>query len=164
MRRDRLPSAACVVFFPYVRGYMRMDFVFHVLFPLLIMLGFWAAYAIVRRTRERRAAWESGLTAQARVVRAWVTVQMVNNVARRIQWHEYDFTTAGGVAVRFKEPGGPASREPGDETLVYYADDEPDKATACEPRPGKDMFGTVLGLGILGVAAVILIKVTIQHW
>ncbi|MGB8942670.1 MAG: DUF3592 domain-containing protein [Streptomyces sp.] len=141
-----------------------MDFVFHILFPLLIVLMVWAAYAIVRRTRQRRAAWESGLTAQARVVRAWVTVQMVNNVARRIQWHEYDFTTADGLTVRFKEAAGPASRVPGDATLVYYAGDEPDKATASEPQPGKDMFGTVFGLGVLGVGVVILTKVTVQYW
>ncbi|MGW0903234.1 hypothetical protein [Streptomyces sp. NPDC002853] len=125
---------------------------------------FWAAFAITRRTRQRRVAWESGLTAPARVVRAWVTVQMVNNVARRVQWHEYDFTTADGLAVRFKESGGPAGREPGVEALVYYAGDEPDQATASEPQPGKDTFATVLGLGVLGVGIVILIKVTIQYW
>ncbi|MFK4069872.1 DUF3592 domain-containing protein [Streptomyces sp. NPDC029674] len=141
-----------------------MDFVFHILFPLLIVLACWAAYTIVRRTRERRTAWESGLTAQARVVRAWITTQMVNNVPRRIQWHEYDFTTADGLAVRFKESGGPSSREAGDETRVYYADAEPDKATASEPQPGKDMFGTVLALGILGVGVIILTKVMIQYW
>ncbi|MEU5688323.1 hypothetical protein DEJ48_38440 [Streptomyces venezuelae] len=141
-----------------------MDFVFHVFFPLLIVLALWAAYAIVRRTRERRAAWESGLTAQARVVRAWITVQMVNNVARRIQWHEYDFTTTNGMAVRFKESGGPPSREAGDETLVYYAGDEPDKATASEPGPGKDMFRTVLGLGVLGVGIIICTNMMIQYW
>ena len=140
-----------------------MDVVFHLLFPLMIVLAIWAIYAIVRRSRERRSAWESGLTARARVVRAWVTVQMVNNVARRIQWHEYDFTTADGRAVRFKEAGGPRSREPGDETLVYYAGDEPDRATASEPQPGKDMFRTVLGVGILGVGIVILVKVMIQY-
>lgn len=145
-------------------GTYVMDFVFRIFFPLFIVLMFWAAYAIVRRTRQRRTAWESGLTAPARVVRAWVTVQMVNNVARRIQWHEYDFTTADGLAVRFKESGGPASREPGDEALVYYPGDEPDKATGCEPQPGKDTFGMVVGLGVLGVGVVILTKVMIQYW
>ncbi|MFD6434188.1 hypothetical protein [Streptomyces venezuelae] len=141
-----------------------MDFVFHVFFPLLIVLALWAVYAIVRRTRERRSAWESGLTAQARVVRAWITVQMVNNVARRIQWHEYDFTTTSGLAVRFKESGGPPSRGAGDETLVYYAAGEPDKATASEPSPGKDMFQTVLSLVIIGVGIIICAKVMIQYW
>ncbi|WP_428954479.1 hypothetical protein [Streptomyces sp. cg35] len=139
-------------------------FVFHICFPLLIVLLIWAAYAIVRRARERRAAWESGLTAQARVVAAYVRVQMVNNVARRIQWHEYDFTTEGGRAVRFKESGGPASRGRGDETLVYYVAADPEKATASEPQPGKDMFGTVFGLVVIAVGVIILAKVTVQYW
>ncbi|MET7441689.1 hypothetical protein ACWERY_29585 [Streptomyces sp. NPDC004082] len=141
-----------------------MDFVFHIVFPLLIVVLFWAAWAIVRRTRERRAAWESGLTARARVVRAWVTVRMVNNVPQRTQWHEYDFTTADGVAVRFKEAGGPASLDAGGEALVYYAGDEPDKATASEPRPGKDTFVTTVCLVVLGVAVVILTKVAVEYW
>lgn len=83
-----------------------MDAVFHILFPALILVLIWAGYAIVRRSNERQAAWRSGLTAQARVVRAYVTVQVVNNIARRIQWHEYDFTTADRRAIRFKESGG----------------------------------------------------------
>ncbi|WP_409062290.1 hypothetical protein [Streptomyces sp. SYP-A7185] len=141
-----------------------MDFVFHIFFPLLIVVMFWAAHAIVQRTRQRRAAWESGLTTQARVVRAWVTVQVVNNVARRIQWHEYDFTTAEGLAIRFTEAGGPANRTPDDETLVYYTNEEPDKATASEPQPGKDMFGAVFGLTCLTVGVVLLTGVMIQYW
>ncbi|MGI5401216.1 hypothetical protein ACQEVG_17505 [Streptomyces sp. CA-135486] len=140
-----------------------MDFVFHVLFPLIIVMLIWAGYALIRRTQERRAAWESGLTARARVVRAYVRVQMVNNVTRRIQYHEYDFTTADGRTVRFDEAGGPASRGVGDETLVYYTREQPDKATASEPVPGKDAAGTVLGVGILGVGVIILVNVMIKY-
>ncbi|QNS06036.1 hypothetical protein [Streptomyces xanthii] len=139
-------------------------FVFHVLFPLLIALAVWAGWALVRRVRERRAAWGSGLTAQARVVDAYQRVQMVNGVARRIQWHEYDFTDQAGRAVRFKETGGPASRVAGDSTLVHYAAGEPERATASEPSPGKDLVGLVFGLGVFGVGAVILLDVTIEYW
>jgi hypothetical protein len=72
------------------------------IFFVLLIIGFAVAgYAVVRRTLQRRAAWESGLTAPARVVRAWQTTQMVNNVPRRVQWHEYDYTTRDGRAVRF---------------------------------------------------------------
>ncbi|WP_330304830.1 MULTISPECIES: DUF3592 domain-containing protein [unclassified Streptomyces] len=140
-----------------------MDFVFHILFPLMIVGIIWAGYAIVRRTRERRAAWESGLTAEARVTRAWARTQMVNNVARRIQYHEYDFTAADGRAVRFEEAGGPAGRGVGDQALVYYTEDRPEKATASEPRPGKDMAGAVFGLVFLGAGVIILIKVIVQY-
>jgi len=140
-----------------------VDFVFHFLFPVFIVGGLWAAYAIVRRTKERRAAWESGLTAQGRVVKAWVTTQIVNDMPRRTQWHEYDFTTADGRAVRFKEPGGPRDLGEGDEALVYYTSEDPEKATGSEPRPGKDTAGMVFGVGVIGIAVVILVKVMFQY-
>ncbi|MFJ9814436.1 DUF3592 domain-containing protein [Streptomyces sp. NPDC101151] len=126
---------------------------------MLVMLGIfgWAAVALVRRTRQRRSAWESGLTAQARVVRAWATTQMVNNVARRVQWHEYDYYTQDGRLVRFRESGGPRDRAEGELTLVYYAPHEPDKATASEPQPGKDAAGTAVWLTILAAGAFFLI-------
>ncbi|TQK42587.1 hypothetical protein FBY35_4013 [Streptomyces sp. SLBN-118] len=140
-----------------------MGFVFHVLFPLIIIMLIWAAYTLIRRTRERRAAWESGLSARARVVRAYVRVRMVNNVARRIQYHEYDFVTADGRPVRFEEAGGPPSRGEGDETVVYYTSEQPEKATASEPVPGKDMTRAVLGVGVIGVGVVILLNVMIKY-
>ncbi|MFG2883883.1 hypothetical protein ACGFYV_16545 [Streptomyces sp. NPDC048297] len=126
---------------------------------MLVLLGFLVASAVglVRRTRQRRAAWESGLTAQARVVRAWVTTQFVDNVARRVQWHEYDYTTQDGRAVRFKEAGGPVDRAEGELVLVHYAAHEPDRATAGEPQVGKDAASTAVWLVGLAVAAVILI-------
>ncbi|MFF9769807.1 hypothetical protein ACIGXF_05445 [Streptomyces sp. NPDC053086] len=134
-----------------------MDALFNI--SMLGLLGglVWAAVAIVRRTRQRRSAWESGLTAQARVVRAWATTQVVNNAARRVQWHEYDFTTRDGGAVRFKEAGGPRERAVGDLVLVHYASHEPDRATAAEPRPGKDMAAAVVWLAVIAGCAVYLL-------
>ncbi|MFH8733017.1 MULTISPECIES: DUF3592 domain-containing protein [unclassified Streptomyces] len=140
-----------------------MDAVFHILFPVLILVLVWAGYAIVRRSNERQAAWQSGLTARARVVRAYVTVQVVNNIARRIQWHEYDFTTADRRAIRFKESGGPPSRAAGDEAVVYYTVQQPDKATASEPSPGKDAFGMIFGLVVIVATIGILINVMVQY-
>ncbi|WP_225831879.1 DUF3592 domain-containing protein [Streptomyces sp. NK08204] len=130
---------------------------FDITMLLMLVIIVVAAVGLVRRTRQRRAAWESGLTAQARVVRAWATTQMVNNVARRVQWHEYDYTTADGRAVRFKESGGPRDRGEGDLALVYYAPNEPDRATAAAPQPGKDMASTVVWLVVLAAAAVIVL-------
>ncbi|MYW21120.1 hypothetical protein GT045_17270 [Streptomyces sp. SID486] len=117
----------------------------------------WAAFAIVRRTRQRRSAWESGLTAQARVVRAWVTTQVVNNAVRRVQWHEYDFTTLSGGAVRFKEAGGPRERAVGDSVRVHYAPHEPDRATAAEPQPGKDVAAAAVWLTVIAGCAIYLV-------
>jgi hypothetical protein len=128
------------------------------IFFVLLIIGFVVAgYAVVRRTLQRRAAWESGLTAPGRVVRAWQTTQMVNNVARRVQWHEYDYTTQDGRAVRFKEGGGPRDRGAGDEVLVYYTADEPERATASAPQPGKDTASMVFGLVILGSGIAVMI-------
>ena len=131
-----------------------MNALFHLTMVVLLVATVWSAVALVRRTRQRREAWESGLTAPARVVRAWATTQMVNNVARRVQWHEYDYTTGDGLAVRFKESGGPRDRAAGDEVLVYYVANDPEKATASEPQPGKDMAGTVFGLFLIGAAVI----------
>ncbi|MGW0764041.1 hypothetical protein [Streptomyces sp. NPDC002676] len=72
--------------------------------------------------QQRRAAWESGLTAQARAIRAWTTTRTVNNVPQRVQWHEYDYTTVDGRAVRFKESGGPRHRAEGDRPHARVGD------------------------------------------
>ena len=132
------------------------------IFFVLLIIGFAVAgYAVVRRTLQRRAAWESGLTAPARVVRAWQTTQMVNNVPRRVQWHEYDYTTRDGRAVRFKEGGGPHDREAGDEVLVHYTAEDPERATASAPQPGKDTASMVFALVILGAGIVVMIRLLV---
>ncbi|WP_460066080.1 hypothetical protein [Streptomyces sp. YKOK-I1] len=133
----------------------------NVVFVLLVVGFVAAAYAIVRRTRQRRAAWESGLTAQARVVRQWRTTQVVNNVPRTTQWHEYTYTTADGRGVVFKEGGGPHTRETGDEVLVYYTAEDPEKATASAPQPGKDTASMAFALVLFGAGVVLMIKLLV---
>lgn len=129
---------------------------------VLLIIGFLAAaYAIVRRTRQRRAAWESGLTARGRVVRQWRTTQVVNNVPRTTQWHEYDYTTADGRAVVFKEGGGPHTRAVGDEATVYYTAEDPERATAAPPQPGKDTASTAFALVLFGAGVVLMIKLLV---
>lgn len=135
-----------------------MDALFHISMAGLLAVLAWGAVAIVLRTRQRLAAWQSGFTAQARVVRAWATAQVVNNAARRVQWHEYDFTTQDGRAVRFKESGGPAGRGVGDQVLVHYAPGRPDKATAAEPRPGRDLTVAVVWVAVLAGCAVFVVR------
>ncbi|MEU5537107.1 DUF3592 domain-containing protein [Streptomyces sp. NPDC020362] len=130
---------------------------FNICMTAMLAIIVLTAVGLVRRTQQRRAAWASGLTAQARVVRAWTTTHMVNNVARRVQWHEYDYTTQDGRTVRFKESGGPRERATGDTTLVHYALHEPDKATASATEPGKDTAGTVVWLVVLGAATIFLL-------
>ncbi|MGW0879494.1 DUF3592 domain-containing protein [Streptomyces sp. NPDC002671] len=131
---------------------------FDIIMLLMLVIIVGAAVGLVRRTQQRRAAWESGLTAHARVIRAWTTTRTVNNVPQRVQWHEYDYTTVDGRAVRFKESGGPRHRAEGDLVPVYYAPHDPDKATAAEPQPGKDLASTVVWLGVLTAAAIVLMR------
>ncbi|MEU6601122.1 DUF3592 domain-containing protein [Streptomyces flaveolus] len=135
-----------------------MDALFHISMAGLLAVLAWGAVAIVLRTRQRLAAWQSGFTAPARVVRAWATAQVVDNAARRVQWHEYDFTTQDGRAVRFKESGGPAGRGVGDQVLVHYAPGRPDKATAAEPRPGRDLTVAVVWVAVLAGCAVFVVR------
>ncbi|MFI7504654.1 DUF3592 domain-containing protein [Streptomyces sp. NPDC049687] len=129
---------------------------------VLLIIGFAAAgYAIVRRTLQRRAAWESGLTAPARVVRAWQTTQIVNNTARLVYWHEYDYTTRDGRAVRFTEGGGPRDRGVGDEVRVHYTAEEPERATASVPQAGRDTASMVFGLVVLGGGIALMIHLLV---
>lgn len=139
-----------------------MDIVFHILFPVLIVGCLFGGFTAVRRRRQMTAAWESGVTARARVTRAWAVTRMVNDVPRRIPHHEYDFTTADGRAVRFEEAGGVVERAVGDEVLVYYAPGDPDRATAAAPDEGSVRYRVLLVLIAAGV--VIMTKVMIQYW
>ncbi|MEU6240631.1 hypothetical protein [Streptomyces sp. NPDC047024] len=129
-----------------------MEF-FDLCMTLILVVMAVTAVSLVRRARQRRAAWASGLTAEARVVRAWVTTRMVNDVPQPVQWHEYDFTTGDGRAVRFKESGGPRDRAEDDMVVIHYAAHEPDKATAGEPRPGAEMVSTVVWLLLLAAVS-----------
>ncbi|MET7274393.1 MULTISPECIES: DUF3592 domain-containing protein [Streptomyces] len=134
-----------------------MNALFHITMVVLLAAMVWSAVALVRRTRQRREAWESGLSAPARVVRTWATTQMVNNVARRVQWHEYDYTTRDGRAVRFQESGGPRDRAEGDTVPVYYSARDPERATAVEPQPGKDAAAMTFWLLVLAACAIFLV-------
>ncbi|WP_018544911.1 hypothetical protein [Streptomyces sp. LaPpAH-108] len=142
-----------------------MDF-FDLCMALILVVMAVTAVGLVRRARQRRAAWASGLTAQARVVRAWTTARVVDNVPQRVQWHEYDFTTGDGRAVRFKESGGPRDRAKDDMVVIHYAAHEPDKATAGTPRPGAELTGTVVWLLLLTTAAGYVIHewATLSHF
>ncbi len=134
-----------------------MDAMFDITMLALLAIFVCCGVALVRRTRQRREAWASGMTAQARVLRAWVTTRMVNSVVQRVQWHEYDYTTADGRAVRFEESGGPRDQAAGDTVLVHYAPNAPERATTSEPQPGKDMTATAIWLAVMAACAIYLI-------
>ncbi|EGG46822.1 MULTISPECIES: DUF3592 domain-containing protein [Streptomyces] len=141
-----------------------MGFLFHFFIPCLLLFLVYAGWRSVVRVQERRAAWASGLTAQGRVVRAWVTTRIVNNVPRYTHWHEYDFTTVDDRAVRFSESGGPRDRAEGERVLVHYTRENPERATAGEPTPGRDSAVLTYVLIILGVGFLVTLWAGVTYW
>ncbi|MFF4588794.1 DUF3592 domain-containing protein [Streptomyces sp. NPDC001388] len=126
-----------------------------VLVLLTAVLCLVAGGSVVHHALRRRAAW-NGLTARGRVVRAWETTETVVSVARRVRWHEYEFTTHDGRVVRFTESGGPSSRAPGDEVPVHYAAAAPKRATTSAPRHGRNLAGAVLGLACFAAVGLVV--------
>ncbi|MFJ8104341.1 DUF3592 domain-containing protein [Streptomyces sp. NPDC096132] len=122
---------------------------------LMVVLCLVAGGSVVHRALRRRAAW-NGLSASGRVVRAWETTETVVSAARRVRWHEYEFTTHDGRVVRFTESGGPSSRDAGDEVRVHYTADAPERATASEPRHGRNLAGAVLGVACFAVVGLVV--------
>ncbi|MBW1596172.1 DUF3592 domain-containing protein [Streptomyces sp. JJ38] len=117
----------------------------------LVVLGAsaWCGHLVVRRSRRRRAAWTSGVTAPARVVRAHVrNAQGPRGTSGQVRYHDYAFATADGITVRFTEGGGPA-RDVGDRLTVYYPPGRPDWATAAAPAPRREAAVAVVTLLLL---------------
>ncbi|MFE2421537.1 DUF3592 domain-containing protein [Streptomyces hokutonensis] len=119
---------------------------------LMIALAVFGAIKVIRRSREVDSAWSSGLTAEARCLRTYTTASggedtMVSTTLH----HVYEFTTREGRTVRFEEGNGPGTTLEGDFVTVYYAADNPERATAHAPARGKLVAGTGCVLAFLGV-------------
>ncbi|WP_329135203.1 DUF3592 domain-containing protein [Streptomyces sp. NBC_01476] len=118
----------------------------HAVPALIAVMAVGTAYRVVRRAMELRAAWRSGLTAEARCLRAYRT-HGENGSTRH---HVYGFTTAEGLQVRFEERNGPATVVEGDYVTVHYTAARPGKATAIPPRGARTAASTVAALAFLG--------------
>ncbi|MEV2215431.1 DUF3592 domain-containing protein [Streptomyces sp. NPDC050997] len=120
----------------------------------LLMIGIvsFAAYATIRRARDVSSAWNSGLTAEARCLRAYTTTSGGRETSVRTTLHHvYEFATREGRTVRFDETGGPGTTIEGDIVTVHYVADRPERATAKAPAPGKLAAGTGCLLAFFGV-------------
>ncbi|MGW5661781.1 hypothetical protein ACWEWG_17015 [Streptomyces sp. NPDC003758] len=127
-----------------------MDAMLYVV-PVLIMAaaGF-LGYRVVYRWLQIRSAWNSGLTAEGRCLKAYTTVHGGRNdtSVRTALHHVYEFTTRDGVGIRFEEEGGPGTTVEGDIVTVHYAEGRTGVvATARPPRRGRQAMATA---GILG--------------
>ncbi|MFS4092817.1 DUF3592 domain-containing protein [Streptomyces sp. AF1A] len=131
-----------------------MEALFYIVPTIMLVLVLFAAFGVLRRSREISRAWQSGLTAEARCLNAYTTTSgggdaMVSTTLH----HVYEFTTREGRAVRFEERGGSATVVPGDIVTVRYPADRPEKATARPPAQGKLAAGTGCLLAFFGVFA-----------
>ncbi|MFD5632123.1 MULTISPECIES: DUF3592 domain-containing protein [unclassified Streptomyces] len=136
-----------------------MDVFFYAVPGLIIAVAALMAVRILRRSAELRRAWNSGLTARARCLRAYTTTSGGGgdtSVSTTLH-HVYEFRTVEGRAVRFDESNGPATVVEGDLVTVHYAASRPEKATALAPSPVKAAAGTVGVLVLLGVVAAICV-------
>lgn len=130
--------------------------VFFFLVPGLVAAGaIFTAAVVVRRALDVRRAWNSGLTAEARCLRAYTTTSGGGETSvSTTQHHVYEFRTREGRAVRFEEANGPTTVVQGDIVPVHYTAERPEKATAHAPSSGLLAAGTA---GVLVICTVVVV-------
>ncbi|MCS0606232.1 DUF3592 domain-containing protein [Streptomyces sp. LP11] len=125
--------------------------------PVLMIGGCgWAAVRLVRRARRISRTWSRGLTTQARCLRTYTTTRGGggDTSVRTTLHHVYEFTTLDGRTVRFEEGNGPATVLEGDLVTARYLPEQPERATALPPSPGRLAASTGAALVFLGVVVV----------
>ncbi|MFB8248071.1 hypothetical protein ACFC5X_23875 [Streptomyces sp. NPDC055952] len=133
-----------------------MDVVFYVVPGLIMALALFMAHRVVRRWLQIRGAWNSGLTAEGRCLRAYTTVSggHGDTSVRSTLHHVYEFITHDGRVVRFEEDGGPGTTLEGDYVTVYYSGGPRVVATAQPPDRARQ---AVSAIGVLAFLAVIVV-------
>lgn len=130
---------------------------FFYLVPTLMIAGvLFAAAKLFKRAQRIRSAWNSGLTAEGRCLRAYTTTSggAGDTSVSTTLHHVYEFATREGRTVRFEEANGPGTTIEGDIVTVYYVAEHPEQGTAHTPGPGKLWAGTGCFLVIAGVVVV----------
>ncbi|WP_327315302.1 DUF3592 domain-containing protein [Streptomyces sp. NBC_01235] len=121
-----------------------MEALFYIVPMIMIAGALFFLYKALGRTRQVSAAWNSGITAEGRCLRAYTRTSGGGgdtSVSTTLH-HVYEFSTRDGRAFRFDEGGGPATIIEGDIVTVYYTPDRPEGATALTPRRGRLAAGT----------------------
>ncbi|WDV51965.1 hypothetical protein PV963_17080 [Streptomyces coeruleorubidus] len=134
--------------------------------PGLIMAGaLFMTYRVLRRWLQIRGAWNSGLTAQARCLRAFTTTHGGGHdtSVRTTLHHVYEFITHDGRVIRFEEENGPGTILEGDYVTVYYTDGPQVVATAQAPSRGRHAAATVGILAFLGVIVVFCVGFMVTY-
>ncbi|MFG2571152.1 DUF3592 domain-containing protein [Streptomyces sp. NPDC048481] len=108
---------------------------------------------VLAKSRRIARAWSSGLTAQARCLRAYTTLSGGGDTAIGTTLHHvFEFTTRDGRVVRFEEADGPGTILEGDVVTVRYAAVRPEEATAKAPARGRLFAESGCLLGFLAAA------------
>ncbi|MFD4610847.1 DUF3592 domain-containing protein [Streptomyces sp. NPDC058440] len=129
-----------------------MEALFYIVPLLMIGAAVLMLTRVLRRAREVRGAWGSGLTAEARCLRTYSTTSGGGESMVRTRLHHvYEFTTRDGRSVRFEESNGPATVVEGDIVTVHYVAERPERATAHAPAHGKLAAESGCLLAFLGV-------------
>ncbi|MFH9013834.1 hypothetical protein ACH4C6_20940 [Streptomyces sp. NPDC017943] len=133
-----------------------MDVVIYVVPGVIMALALFMAYRVVRRWLQIRGAWNSGLTAEGRCLRAYTTVSggHGDTSVRTTLHHVYEFIAQDGRVVRFEEDGGPGTTVEGDYVTVYYSGGPRVVATAQPPSRVRQTASAVGALVFLGVIVV----------
>lgn len=121
-----------------------MEAFFYIVPTIMIAGVLFLAYKALGRTRQVRAAWNSGVTAEGRCLRTYTRTSGGGgdtSVSTSLH-HVYEFTARDGRAHRFEESGGPGTVIEGDFVTVYYAPEHPERATAHRPSRGRLAAGT----------------------
>ncbi|MFJ8827334.1 DUF3592 domain-containing protein [Streptomyces sp. NPDC102467] len=127
-----------------------MDLIFYLVPVFIACVALCMGGAVVRRSLRLRAAWRSGLTAQARCLRAY-TSRGGGEHPTTTHHHVYEFADRDGRTIRIDEAGGPATTVQGDVVVVHYTADHPEHATARAPRPVGALAGTAVMLVFVGL-------------
>ncbi|WP_406008731.1 hypothetical protein OG440_23380 [Streptomyces sp. NBC_00637] len=127
---------------------------FFYLVPSVMIAGLlFGVFGLVRRSRRVVRAWDGGLTAQARCLRAYTTTSGGGDTAVGTTLHHvYEFGTRAGRVVRFEEANGPGTTVEGDIVTVHYAAEHPEEATARTPARNRLFAESGALLLFLGVA------------
>lgn len=127
------------------------------LIPVAIMTAIaFMAYGVLRRWLRIRRAWNSGLTAEARCLKAFTTVSRTtggHSAVRTTIHHVYEFRAHDGRSVRFEEEDGPMTTVEGDFVTVHYTGGP--KVIATAHQPGRRVKEAAAGLGLLAFLGVV---------
>jgi hypothetical protein len=141
-----------------------MDVIFYLGPALIMAMAVATACFVVRSWLRLRAAWNGGLTAEARCLRVYTTTRGGRDSSVRTALrHVYEFTARDGRVVRFEEEGGPGTVIEGDFVTVRYAEGARVAATALAPRRGLAAAGTAGVLVFLGGVVVLCVGFMVAY-